>query len=67
MTVNRIFINILQLMLNATNLCDFSCFEIIDYANTEYEIKLKEGMHIHWLIPKIDKQIMKSYKMTLSV
>ena len=37
-----------------------------DYASTEYELKIKEGMHIQWLTPKIDKQ-MKSYKMTLSV
>ena len=32
-------------MLNA-KMCDISCFETIDYTSTEYELKIKEGMHI---------------------
>ena len=28
--------------------CDKLCFTIIDCANTEYELKIKEAIHIQW-------------------
>ena len=46
--------------------CNESSFSIIDYASTEYKLKIKEAMHIKWLRPVINKQ-KKSYTMTLSV
>ena len=46
--------------------CDESCFEIIDHANTEYELRIKEALHIHWIAPEINKQ-KKSVKLTLTV
>ena len=46
--------------------CDESCFKIIDKANTEYQLRIKEAMHIQWLAPKINKQKL-SMKMTLMV
>ena len=48
------------------NRCDETCFKIIDDAKTEYELRIKEAMHIHWLAPTINKQKF-SYKMTLAI
>ena len=45
---------------------DESCFSILDSAANEYELKIKEAIHIHWLKPTINKQL-KSFKLTLSV
>ena len=45
---------------------DKSCFSILDSANNEYELKIKEALHIHWLKPTINKQL-KSFKLTLCV
>ena len=41
-------------------------FSIIDRASTEYELKIKESMHIKWLEPSINKQ-RKTFTMTLCV
>ena len=46
--------------------CDESCFKIIDKASTDYQLRIKEAMHIQWLAPSINKQKM-SQKMTLMV
>ena len=46
--------------------CDVSCFTVIDSANTEYELKIKEAIHIQWLRPTINKQI-KSFKLSLNL
>ena len=48
------FINI-----NAKQCCnksDKSSFKIIDRANTDYELAIKEGMHINWLKPDLNTQ-----------
>ena len=45
---------------------EVSDFSIVDRASTEYELKIKESMHIKWLEPSINKQ-RKTFKMTLSV
>ena len=37
---------------------DLSSFSILDYANTKYELSLKEAMHIKWLKPKLNGQKM---------
>ena len=31
-------------------------FSILDYAKTDYELALKEAMHIKWLNPKLNGQ-----------
>ena len=46
--------------------CNESCFKVIDKANSEYELRIKEAMHIQWLAPSINKQ-KKSLQMTLMV
>ena len=46
--------------------CDESCFKIIDSGNSEYELRIKEAMHIQWIQPSINKQ-KKSFIMTLVV
>ena len=46
--------------------CDDKCFTIIDRANTEYELRIKEALHIQWLAPVINKQKI-SCKLTLTV
>ena len=46
--------------------CNESCFEILDRGNTEYDLKIRESLHIHWLSPTINKQKI-SFKLTLMV
>ena len=47
-------------------ICDASCFTVVDSANTEYELKIREAIQIQWLRPTINKQI-KSYKLSLNL
>ena len=46
--------------LNNNNNCkqasNESSFKIIDKANSEYTLKIKEAIHIHWLKPTLNKQ-----------
>jgi predicted GIY-YIG superfamily endonuclease len=51
---------------NCLESADVTNFMIIDRASTEYELKIKESMHIKWLTPSINKQ-RKTFTMTLSV
>ena len=37
--------------------CDESCFSILDYASSHYALKIKEGMHIEWAKPDLNKQV----------
>ena len=46
--------------------CNESCFKVIDRARTEYELRIKEAMHIQWIAPSINKQ-KKSLQMTLII
>ena len=46
--------------------CDEHCFKIIDQANTEYELKIKEQIQIQLHRPTINKQI-HSYKLSLNL
>ena len=46
--------------------CDETCFTILDKANSKYDLKIKEAMHIQWIKPKINIQ-KKSQKMTIMV
>ena len=52
--------------LNCGGLFDRSCFEIIDTANTEFRLKLKEAMHISWEKPILNKQV-KSVQVSITV
>ena len=36
---------------------DKSCFKIIDQANSEFSLKIKEAIHIEWEKPNLNKQI----------
>ena len=38
-------------------LCEDSCFSILDSANTKYGLRLKEGLHIGWEQPALNKQV----------
>ena len=45
--------------INAKQCCkksDKKSFKIIDRANTDYELAIKEGMHINWLKPDLNTQ-----------
>ena len=42
--------------LNCRDLCDDSCFIIIDYASSSFTLKLKETLRITWLKPALNKQ-----------
>ena len=35
----------------------FSSFSILDYAPTQFQIKIKEGMYIDWEKPNLNKQL----------
>ena len=41
---------------NCQELSNISCFKIIDHAQSEYVLKIKEAMHIEWLKPNLNKQ-----------
>ena len=47
-------------------LSDSSCFEIIDSANSEFALKVKEAMHIGWERPNINVQ-KETVKVTITV
>ena len=34
-----------------------NCFSILDYASTQFQIKITEGMHIDWEKPNLNKQL----------
>ena len=53
---------------NATcmNVCNDQCFQVIDYAPTKFQLRIKEGLHIHWEKPSLNKQLY-SYNITLLV
>ena len=38
-------------------LCDKSSFKIIDHATSEFQLKIKEAIHIKWRKPTLNKQI----------
>ena len=46
--------------------CDESCFSILDSANSEYKLRIKEAIHIQWTKPVINKQKM-SCKVSLII
>ena len=46
----------LQTNDNCKQASNESSFKIIDKANSEYTLKIKEAIHIHWLKPTLNKQ-----------
>ena len=46
--------------------CDSRCFSILDSAPTEYQLKLKEAMHIEWERPSLNRQV-KHLNLTITV
>ena len=38
------------------DVCDTSCFKIIDHASSPFRLKVKEALHIQWLKPVLNKQ-----------
>ena len=48
------------------NVCNKDCFSVIDRATTEYQLKMKEAMHIKWIRPELNKQV-KHYTLSLIV
>ena len=47
----------LQANLNCRNACDENSFRIIDNAKTQYELDIKEALHIKWIKPDLNKQL----------
>ena len=56
----------LQSSLRCHELSDSSCFSILDTASTSFQLKIKEGLHIKWDKPSLNKQV-KHYFMSLTV
>ena len=48
------------------SVCNKDCFSVIDQATTEYQLKMKEAIHIKWIRPKLNKQV-KHYTLSLIV
>ena len=48
------------------SVCNKDYFSVIDRATTEYQLKMKEAMHIEWMRPKLNKEI-KHYTLSLIV
>ena len=47
----------LQEPFECKSVVDQNCFSIIDHADTKWKLKLKEGLHISWLKPSLNKQV----------
>ena len=56
----------LQTSQQCKDQCDASCFDILDCASTKYQLKIKEGLHITWEKPSLNKQV-KSFSMSITV
>ena len=56
----------LQTTQQCKDQCDSSCFEILDCASTKYQLKIKEGLHITWEKPLLNKQA-KSFTISITV
>ena len=41
----------------SNSMCNKDCFSVIDCVTTEYQLKMKESMHIKWSQPKLNKQV----------
>ena len=37
--------------------CSFNCFSILNLARTNYQVKIKEALHIEWEWPALNKQL----------
>ena len=46
--------------------CTLDCFQVLDSAATEYQVKLKESMFIKWEKPYLNQQV-KHINLTLSL
>ena len=46
----------LKTNLQCKNACDENCFEILDTANSKYQLKIKEALYINWIKPDLNKQ-----------
>ena len=46
------------------SVCNKDCFSVIGRATTEYQLKIKEVMHIKWIPPKLNKHV-KHYTLSL--
>ena len=47
----------LQGSASCKNLCSFNCFSILDSALTNFQLKIKEALHIEWEQPALNKQL----------
>ena len=36
--------------------CNSLCFKIIDKANSKFDLKIKEALHINWINPNLNAQ-----------
>ena len=56
--ISLIFLNIYTPQQHAltNNSLSFICFKIIDKANSKFDLKIKEALHINWRKPKLNTQ-----------
>ena len=54
---NSVVYKHLQLNPNCKIKCSVENFEIIDMANTEFDLQIKEAIHIRRIDPALNKQI----------
>ena len=46
--------------------CNTQCFTILDTAQTDFQLKIKEGLHIKWTTPQLNQQVY-NYQIMLSI
>ena len=51
--------------LPCKDICDASCFSVLDSAPSEYQLKIKEGLHISWEKPALNVKV-KSYVVSIT-
>ena len=56
----------LKANLGCMQASDTSCFSILDQARTQFQLKLKEGMHIKWEKPSLNHQV-RSYRIGIII
>ena len=65
-TKSSVFRHLHNQSLPCKEVCDFSCFSILDSAQTQYQLRIKEGLYVAWNDPSLNKQV-KCYKVSITV
>ena len=54
---SHVYIKHLQQFDSCRDLCSTNCFSILDCATTNFQLKIKESLHIHWEKPTLNRHV----------